>query len=380
MSDNNTSLFATRNEIVKTKKRASMQGKHIVGLDMGYSGPKCFHENGNFVFANFCQKLSGEIMSNLDKNDMIYESLVTGDRYSVGSMATKSLNSETAVSEDILFGRNHYIHPEFRVKLETSLGIALWDVNTDGRDVFIQTGLPPAYLMKDKAYLISVIEGNHKFKLTIGKEAKSFDITILKENIDVMVQPMGTLNSLMFDDNGKMQPIAKDLARSNLLIFDAGFGTLDTFYICSKMLQAKNTNPNLGMKRILTETRDLIESDLSESPTIPDMQNILRSGVIRVNDLMTMSTKSYPVEGYLKIANEKVCKEALESIKSYVFNIRFLIMTGGTSEAWIDSFKKSLENTNVSVLKGSTGSGLSNIYSNARGYYYYRLHLEESRA
>ena len=379
MNSINTTAFATKNEIVKVKRKVLVPGSHVIGLDMGYSGPKCYHENGNFVFSNYCQKLSGDLMCDLDKNDMIYEDLTTGDRYSVGNMAVEGLDSETAVSEDILFGRNHYIHPEFKVKLETSLGLALWDVETDGTDVYVQSGLPPAYLTTDKVYLTEVIKGRHKFKLTVGRESKEFDITILKENIDVMIQPMGTLNSLMFDDEGKMQPIARDLAKSNLLIFDAGFGTLDTFFISGKELKSKNTDASLGMKRILTETRSLIENELGVSPTLPAMQKILKTGVVDVNDFITLTTRTCAIDEYLKIANEKVCKEALESIKSYIFNIKYLIMSGGTSEAWIDYFKKSLLGTSVNVIKGSTGANVSNIYSNARGYYYYRTHVEGSK-
>lgn len=376
MNSINTALFATRSENVHTKKRPTANEKHIIGLDMGYSGPKCVHENGHFAFPNFCQKITGDIICALDKDDIVYENLISGNRYCVGNMAINMLNDETAVSEDNMLDRNHYIHPEFKVKLETSLGLALWDQTTDGSDVFVQTGLPPAYLVKDRPLLINAIKGRHYFKLTVGKETKEFDINILTENIDVMIQPMGTLNSLMFDDDANLQPIAKDISKSDLLIFDAGFGTLDTFYICSKQLQAKDTNPDLGMKRILTETKKLIKKELGEDPSITSMQKILKNGMISVNDLLTVSTEYRPIDGYLKTAVEKVGEEAFESIKGYIFNIKFLVMSGGTSEVWVDDFKKKLLRTSISVIKGSTGSNLPNIYSNARGYYYYRLRQE----
>jgi len=88
---------------------------------------------------------------------------------------------------------------------------------------------------------------------------------------------------------------------------------------------------------------------------------------------MTLQTREYPAETYIEEANKKVCAEALESVKDYIFNIRYLIMTGGTSEAWIEEFKKRLSTTGVEILSGKTGSNLPVIYANARGYYYSRL-------
>ena len=375
-SINGTKSFSTRNEIIwrtNDKLRPHINGLHIIGLDMGYSGPKCYHEGGNFVFPNYCKRITGELFGELSRTDMVYENVETKDKYAVGSMALASLNEEDVVSEDALYGRNHYLHPDFRVVFETSLGIALWSIKTDGSDVFLQTGLPPAYMVKDEPYIRSVMEGQHHFKLTIGQETKEFDITLSKAHVDVMSQPMGTLTSLLFDDLGNPTPQAIPLMKSNLLVFDGGFGTLDTFFIRANQLESKNTNPNLGMKRVLTETRDLIQQDLGVSIPIPGMQKVLRDGVVRVNDLMTLQSKTYPIDDYLKQANKKVCNEALESIKDYIFNIKYLIMTGGTSDAWIEEFKNRLSTTNIEILSGKTGSGLPTIYANARGYYFSRL-------
>ncbi len=368
--------YSTKNEIISRtpeKIRPHINGMHIIGLDMGYSGPKCFHERGNFVFPNYCKKITGELFGELNRTDMVYENLKTRDKYAVGMMALKSLNDEDVVSEDALYGRNHYLHPDFKVVFETSLGIALWDIKTDGSDVFLQTGLPPAYMIKDEPYLRNVVEGEHDFKLTIGSETKELHITLTRNHVDIMSQPMGTLTSLLFDDDAKPTPNAISLMKSNLLVFDAGFGTLDTFFIRANQLESKNTNPNLGMKRILTETRNLIADDLNVQISIPAMQKVLKDGVVKVNDLMALETKEYPINDYLAQANKKVCIEALESIKDYVFNIKYLIMTGGTSEAWIEEFKKRLQTTGVEVLSGKTGSNLPTIYANARGYYYSRL-------
>ena len=368
-----TKVFSTKSEIRVKDKRPHVDGTYIIGLDMGYSGPKCYHEDGNFVFPNFCKKISKDIFGELTKNDIVYENIANGDKYCVGTMAVKSLDEDSVVAEDALFGRNHYLHPDFKVMLETSLGIALWNHPTDGTDVFVQTGLPPAYIVKDTPYLKSVIKGNHSFAVTIGSERKVFDITIAEDAIDVMVQPMGSLNSLLFDENGKRVPNAIDIMRSDILIFDGGFGTLDTFLVKANQIESMNTDANLGMRRVMAETRDLIKKDLGVNVSVPAMQNVLRSGYVEVNDYVNLRKDRVDVSTYLEKANALVSAEALESIKDYVFKIKYLIMTGGTGEAWYNIFSERLSGLGINVLSGKQNSNLPTVYSNARGYYYYRL-------
>lgn len=370
----NTINFSTRSEIKFNRSNTKVDGIHILGLDMGYSGPKCYHENGNFVFPNFCKKITGELFGNLGRNDIVYENLDTGDMYCVGDMAVKSLSDDTVVAEDAIFGRNHYLHADFKVVFEAALGVALWDVDTDGSDVFLQTGLPPAYMKKDEQYLRMVVEGEHNFKLTIARETKEFHINLRKNMIDVMSQPMGSFNSLLFKDDGSYAPRAAELMKSNLLLFDNGFRTLDTFFIKANQLESKDSNNTLGMHRVFDETRKIISDELGAEIGIIAMQNILKTGVVRVNDLATFSSREYEIADYLEAANKKVCAEAIESIKDYIFDIKFLIMTGGTSDAWLDMFKEKLSFAPVEILTGKENSNLPLIYQNARGYYMYRLH------
>ena len=370
----NTINFSTRSEIKFNRSNTKVDGIHILGLDMGYSGPKCYHENGNFVFPNFCKKITGELFGNLGRNDIVYENLDTGDMYCVGDMAVKSLSDDTVVAEDAIFGRNHYLHADFKVVFEAALGVALWDIDTDGSDVFLQTGLPPAYMKKDEQYLRMVVEGEHNFKLTIARETKEFHINLRKNMIDVMSQPMGSFNSLLFKDDGSYAPRAAELMKSNLLLFDNGFRTLDTFFIKANQLESKDSNNTLGMHRVFDETRKMISEELGAEIGIIAMQNVLKTGVVRVNDLATFSSREYEIAEYLDAANKKVCAEAIESIKDYIFDIKFLIMTGGTSDAWLDMFKEKLSFAPVEILTGKENSNLPLIYQNARGYYMYRLH------
>lgn len=373
----NTMSFSTMTER-RTRSMPKINGIHIIGLDMGYSAPKCVYEQGNFIFPNYCKKITGEIFGELSKTDIIYENLDTGERYAVGEMAMNELGSDSVVSEDELFSRNHYLHPNFKICFQTALGLAMWDYESDGSDIFIQTGLPPAYKDEDEPCLRIIMEQTHNFAITNGNVRKEFHLTIKPDQVDVIFQPMGTFWSLCYNGDGKWSPIASELMKSDLMLFDGGFGTLDQFYVKGKELKTKDTNPTLGMRRVLDETRNLIKKERGVSISIPAMQECLKKGKFSVNDRVTLSVKTYPIDDYLRRANELVCKEAFETVRNYVFNIRYLVMTGGTGAAWCDYFQEHLKGVStLRVLPGNkvfagNESPLPIVYSNARGYYMYR--------
>lgn len=368
-----TKIFSTRTER-RTKDNPHVNGTYIIGMDMGYSGPKCFHENGNFVFPNYCDKLKGDLFAELNKNEFVYEDGETGERFAVGEMATKTLSEDDVVAEDELFGRKHYAHRNFLITFRTALGLALWNKDTDGHDVFLQTGLPPAYMSSDEKLLRKVVEQRHVFKLTAGKETKTFDITLNENQVDIMSQPMGTFYSVVIDGNGNITKEINNYTSSNMMVFDGGFGTLDKFFVKGKQLESKGTDATLGMKRVLEETRRLIHDDLDIDISIPAMQECLKSGYVTVYDEENFCDTEYPIAEYLKKGNEIVREEAFNSIKDYFRDIDYLIMTGGTGACWCGYFAERLKGMRkLKVVPGNTNSNLPTVYANARGYYMYRL-------
>lgn len=305
----------------------------------------------------------------------MYENLKTKKKYFVGKAAIESLESGSVVDESAMLDRNHYLSAEYLVLVHTSIGMALWDTKTDGTDVVIQTGLPPAYLREDEPLIRSVLEGEHIYKLTIGNESRRFHYTLRHDNVDVMRQPMGTYYSVVFGPDGKPTQRLGQFMKSNIIIFDGGFGTLDKFIIKNRGRQSvSDTEPQLGMKRVFSEARDMIEKDFNVSISIPAMQNCLETGMFQKIDRIALKTNEYPVNKYIEQANEMVREEAFDYIKNDLASAQFLIMSGGTGAAWYDYFcERTKFLKNLQVLEGNYGSGLLGIYSNARGYYMAQL-------
>ena len=367
--------FATRSEW-KRIENPRKEGKHIIGLDLGYSGSKGFYESGYFCIPNYSTQITEELFGAPHENDIVYEDLKTKKKYFVGKAAIESLNSSSVTDETKLFSQYHYLSPEFLILARVSLGMALWDVKTEGNDVIVQTGLPPAYLNEDEEYIRSVLEGEHIFKLSVGNESRRFHFTLRHDNVDVMKQPMGTYYSVVFGPDGKPTKRLSQFMNSNIIIFDGGFGTLDKFVIKNHGRQSfSDTQPQLGMKRVFSEARNLIAKDFNINISIPAMQNCLETGVISKFDRIALKTKEYPIGKYFEQANAMIREEAFDYIRTELADAQFLIMSGGTGAAWYEYFceKTKLIDT-LTVLEGNYESGLPGIYSNARGYYMAQLH------
>lgn len=363
-----TDMFCTRTEFRPVDYPGVADGL-VVGIDVGYSSVKAVSRSLVSCFPSFVRKFTGQLIGELDPSEIIYTDDDTGEIYSVGDYATKSLLRGQYVTEKAMYDRNHYTTPEFLAQFRCGIAFSMWN-EPSGLPIYVETGLPPAYLKEDIPILRHVLEREHNFTVKRGKETKSFHFSLSEESIDIIAQPMGTLYSVSIDERAK---ITRDMATylaSSVLIFDGGFGTLDLFYIRNKSIESTDTNDQLGMRRVLDEARNMIKADYNMDISIPEMQTYLRTGKAVKRDYITKTTKTIDISGYMRKANRIICNEAYESIGNYIFDTDFLIMTGGTGAAWYHDFAAKLKDVDtIKVLPGNMQSSLPNIYANARGYF-----------
>lgn len=380
----NTADFKTKT-IFEERPNGSVEGMWGVALDIGYSSVKGFSPTLSYCFPSYARKINENMLAfgNPDKHEILYKDNDTGELWRVGSSAIDIIASdESRDSVASLYGRNRYFSPMFIVIARTGLGIGMMDNrygSPNGKNLVVQTGLPPAYMKSDTPLIKEVLSGRHNFSVKIGKRAwQTFEFELPEDNIYVMPQPMGTLLSIATNREGYQVSEANNYFNSNMLILDPGFGTLDVFNIKNRLIDSYETFDDLGMKRVLQETVEEIFEKYHVEISVPAMQKYLGRGTITVTNRKERKTSEVLFGDILERANKKVCLEALQKIENIynnLFDHKYLVITGGAGAAWDGIIRD--QYLNMETLRIISGNQNDNtlpcIFSNVRGYYIYLL-------
>lgn len=371
--------FKTRSAIIQ-RKFPCPQSHWVLGLDIGYSAVKGMAPNKVFCFPSYARKIPENriVLKEESESDIKYRD--ENGIWTVGSLAYDEVNSSEVIdSETELFGRHRYYSPMFKVIARTGIALGLI-ANTygkpDGKKISIQAGLPPKY-ESDGIYVQEVLSGKHQFEIKVGKAPwKKFQFELAEDDIYIMPQPLGALISASIDANGHQIPEARNYFKSNLIIFDPGFGTTDDYSVRMGSVVSSETFPDLGMREVFARTCSEIKSVFDVEIQIPELQNYLEEGKIKVVDRKAMKSKKHSFAGILERNNSNVCHEAIERLKSihdYFSNIDYIIATGGTYDAWEHIFNDTFKDMeDLKIIPGNINDpSLSNIYSNVRGYYFF---------
>ncbi len=357
-----------------------------IAVDIGYSGTKLFSPNKVACFPSFATKVIGrrlEVNQEDDKGECILYRNESGEIWIVGKFAQDMSSVRNPNSNSMsIYGRNRYFSPMFKVILETSLALAC-EPNKFGAPepnsrYIVQTGLPNSFLRSDSMDMKEVFSGRHRFAVKRGNSGwREYDISINEDDVLVMEQPMGTLLSVVTGNDGIPIPEAGTYYGSRILIMDPGFGTLDCFTFDRQKIEGEETFDDLGMKQILSNVSEEIYKHFRTDIPVPSLQKFLEKGYVSSYDRATETEQKHEIADIVEEASEKVAMDALAKIKEVYDSLReydYLVVTGGTGEAWYDIISKNLAGREVKVMKGNANDDLPCIFSNVRGYYLYLSH------
>ena len=376
-----TKRFRTRTEFIE---RNNGRVPHVweLALDIGYSSVKIFSPNSVASFPSYAKKVPEDFQfaGASPKSTILYRD-DKGQTWLVGEVAQDMIKSDdTSDTEGALYGRDRYQDEMFLVIARTGMGLGLMknrfgEISATDR-VFLQTGLPERYFRGDKDDLTECLTGIHTFELKTGnREWKKFTINLTKNDIRVMEQPKGTLFSICVNNDGSNKQGFEKYLGGSVIIFDAGFGTLDTFGVFNGSVENGETYDNLGMKRVLQETSKMIRDSFGVEVSVPAMQKHLETGTVRYINKRKLESKDYEFGDLLDKASLKVCDEAINKIASSmnVGEYEYFVVTGGTGEAWYQRICERLKGLpTLTVVPGNQNDALPFIYSNVMGYYLYR--------
>lgn len=352
-----------------------------IALDIGYSAVKGISPDMIWCFPSYAKKTEGSILNYADSDGTeIYYKDENGI-YAVGALAQKMIDSNSSNdSLESLYGRNRYFSDVFRVISRTGIACSLINSPDTNAKPIIQTGLPTKYIRGDAPLLRESLTGRHTFQVKLGRSSWiPFDFTLDDKDIKIMKQPMGTLVSITTKENGLPTDDAQNIFKSNTLIFDAGFGTLDTNYIRGKSVDEGQTFDNLGMKHVLYNTAEAIHKNYGISIEVAAIQDILEKGYVKKLDYRTMKATAYPFDDILRAESYKVCMKALDKIKeiyNYFLDVDNLVITGGTGAAWSDFIREHLQGMEMlRIVSGNANCNMPYIFANVRGYYMYLINM-----
>lgn len=382
-----TNDFRTRSVFFDTQNTTAADAWPIA-IDVGYSSVKGFSPNRIFAFPSYAKNMGSNpiLYGEPDANEILYKDLETGEVWRVGRNAQQMVSErDTGDSQAELFGRDRYFSKMFQVLIDTGLAFALLPNHAMARTdepIYVQTGLPPAYLDEDKDLLIDTIAGEHHFaiKTAATRQYVTMNFSIDPENINVMSQPNGTLMSVAMDDNAKTIPDAKKYFQSNIVIFDAGFGTLDLFDIKNRSIGIMETFSEFGMREVLARCGKKIRDKMGVVIRPSAMQKFLEDGVvmIRKRSRNKIASSTEPFGDLLEEASTEVCRDAIEKVMnvySGLFDYDYLVLTGGTSTAWEEQIRDYCSDMDhLLVISGNVNRpDLDLIFTNVRGYYMYLI-------
>lgn len=355
------------------KKMTNPKGKdYIIAVDVGYSSTKVFHETGCFVFPSYAKEIDFESLQMVSPDDIFYRDDETGEIYLVGFNAQNMSDDEdTNDTDGELYARNRYTDKRFQIICDTALGLAL-EGKHDGRRTIVQTGLPTAYMKQDQRLIRKAFTKNRCFSLKKGSEEwRSYHPEI--SEVHIMAQPMGALYSVMARNDGTYTKDSAMMLKHNVLVMDIGFGTGDFYGIKDRIVECKDSINDIGMHEVLAKASEKLLEREGLEIRVPQLQKSLERGYAESFDAENLTSDRISIQPYVDEAFNEVMVKAFEKAKSTTKSFRgyrFLIVGGGTGEAWFDYISKRLEGMKtLSIMKSNVNDGLPLLYSNARGYY-----------
>lgn len=384
----NVSDYAAKTEFKLHEKSLPFvgSGKEVpIGLDIGYSSTTVYSMYGQHIFPSLPIKVSQDFSMVTRETDIKYKD-ENGIWY-IGSLARSAVENEEIQAQpqtQALFGRQRINSEEYLVLLRVGLFFGLikkdlgntYEIAKDVR-LRINTGLPDQYLTRDRTALRERFAGHHHFEIKVGFKdwiKVSFDIN--ERDVHVISQPFGTLWALAADRNGEITNL--DLLLKNVLIFDGGQRTVDTYFNRAGLRGISSTWENLSMIQIIRNVRKrVIETTNGKGDFLEySFDKIITSN--NAGEIVYGKRQVYNISKDIIDCTEEMAKEAareLDIVYNNLNDVDILVCTGGTGKAFYPYFKKYYNYEGLEVLlaeKTDSENSIDNfdaVFANVVGFY-----------
>ncbi|QUH22083.1 ParM/StbA family protein [Alkaliphilus sp. B6464] len=351
-----------------------------IGLDVGFSATKIFSMFGYHKYPSVVRKIRKRDLDNIKYSDDCYILYKTSDRdiWLVGH-AVINRTFDQLTNEDTLYTENRLNSEENLVLNRVGIALALMKDDfsfVKNPAIRLCVGLPEKQVDSHADSYIDLLMGHHEFEIKIGsRDWQKIKVDVEEENISVLSQPFGTLLSLASDRKGKI--INENLLKKDrTLIYDGGFGTIDTFLIENGNIVNSTTDPTLAMKDIFNEARDTIAEKTDIMLQLHQF-NYYLSKDQGERFIWYNGNQKYDLDPDIKLSTINFAEDNIKMLNQQYRgfnNVDSIIVTGGTGKVFFPFFQLNIpKNIQLAEVKDSTDKNedFDCVYANSVGFFNY---------
>lgn len=284
---------------------------YIIGLDFAHGIVTAITESGHFCFPAIARQIPQNAALLMDVDNVFYRDDSTGAIWLVGKNALDLPEREKNVNEDEDLVMQQFTRSEFRVLCNVAIGLAT----------------------------INKVRNNDPRK--------------------IVIQSGSSLSHLLSDKDVIMDEMTNNLPFS--LAIEGSSWTECQFVIKDVFLMSQ-ANGGL-ISSIVSNDAKLV---LSDDPNAPDARRVLTGNTLAID--VGPDTFDFYKKDVLSFINNKQYTDTNNRIYNY------LIVDGIIDKTESMKIKERLASFGIRVFFSDQNDSYGMLYSNARGYYLYRLH------
>lgn len=370
--------------------------KHIlnVGMDIGYGSLKVMSKYGlhkiQSLVIPFVRPLQAyETLESIymGEYDIIYvENKGTSFErmWAVGKKALDTLDAgESYIDVDEYYNKKWYQNKEFQILFNVGLYIAGlkpdFTFDTDIEQSNICLGLPVQWVKYNKELKENLI-GQKEFDILMKDgELHHVVYNIKEENLEVIPQHEGSLDSLLLDFNGHIVDKI-DFAHQNVLLIDAGNRTVDAHLLLKNNKSKSKTWLDVSMFSVKNDVCEYIAEETNYEREIYEYQ-LDKYIVGQVPCTIKYGRKIIDFAEILqKGIDEKVAMLAKRVQMVYnLDDVDIILIAGGSGLCYFDRLKSAFDMCTVILAEDKNGPiAYDATYSNVIGYYKLLMYYDKA--
>lgn len=332
--------------------------KLLIGVDPGFDSIKVVMENTFFKMPfNAVQVDADKIIQHRATDSLIVYKNLRGKTYLIGDYARQFIyefkNREEMLKEmESFYTIERFTKPEFKVVVQTAIHLAIQkhmdetnEYDLGEYEIVVNVALPHRHVGDYRGVILDALAGEHQFDLKLGNgEYEKVSYSIKKKNIGTISQTLSALIAVTTDDDCMESDEFEDILNGPSLVVDGGFYTVGLVDINEGVVlsnESTDSNTKYAMKNVYEKIEQSLKDKRAEIKSFNIEYLLKKNKEIKYRD-KDGGVTTLDLEDLKKDKIKEQVGEFIEFLnKKYndLFDIKYLIVTGGTGASYYESLK-----------------------------------------